>query len=105
MKLNSKAMIMEMDEYGKPKWKKEFYKPDGTKECMYVEEVSYKNKKVFLITEVKSGKKKEKGSKEETPMSEYERYFKEEKYISDSNPLDTKSSMLTKLANYTGHRE
>ena len=68
MKLNSKAMIMEMDEYGKPKWK-------------------------------------EKGSKEETPMNEYERYFKEEKYISDSNPLDTKSSMLTKLANYTGHRE
>ncbi len=53
MKLNSKAMIMEMDEYGKPKWKKEFYKTDGTKECMYVEEVAYKNKKVFLITEVK----------------------------------------------------
>jgi hypothetical protein len=105
MKLESNNMMMEIGEYGKPRWKKEFYTPDGTKECMYVEEVDYKAKKVFLVTEVKSGKKKDKKGKEEKEMDEFERYFKETKYISDSNPLDNKSSMLTKLANYTGHRE
>ena len=42
MKLESNNMMMEIGEYGKPRWKKEFYTPDGTKECMYVEEVDYK---------------------------------------------------------------
>lgn len=80
---------------GSPKrWEKEVTNADGTRECMYVEEIDYNKKTVFLITENKSGKEEK-----------YESYYKSVKYISDVNPLAEKKSFLSKLANYVGESE